>query len=125
MTDALLHDERAHQDFAEPADGITAHELAHQWFGDLLTCREWSHGWLNESFATYFSALYVEHAHGSGRLPLRRCTRTLAGYFGGGRLRATAARSCENVFAEPIDIFDRHLYERGSQVLDMLRYHPR
>src|SRR5690606_30537340 len=50
MTDTLLHDERAHEDYAEAADSITSHELAHQWFGDLLTCREWSHGWLNESF---------------------------------------------------------------------------
>src|SRR5206468_4285315 len=60
MTDTLLHDERAHEDVADQCDSISAHELAHQWFGDLLTCREWSHGWLNESFATYFDALFVE-----------------------------------------------------------------
>ena len=52
-----------------PSDGpigelTVAHELAHQWFGDLLTCREWSHGWLNESFATYFDCLFVEHHRG-------------------------------------------------------------
>ena len=64
MTDTLLHDERAHDDVLEQCDSITAHELAHQWFGDLLTCREWSHGWLNESFATYFDALFVEHHRG-------------------------------------------------------------
>ena len=43
---------------------VVAHELVHQWFGDLLTCRDWSHIWLNESFATYFEAAYVQHDDG-------------------------------------------------------------
>ena len=120
MTDALLHDERAHPDFVETADSITAHELAHQWFGDLLTCREWSHGWLNESFATYFDALFVEHQRGwdAFRYDLYEKAQV---YFpeDAGRYRRPLV---ENVYAEPIDIFDRHLYERGAQVLDMVRY---
>ena len=37
-----------------------AHEAVHQWFGDLLTCREWAHGWLNEGFATYFETVWQE-----------------------------------------------------------------
>ena len=120
MTDTLLHDERAHEDVVEPCDSITAHELAHQWFGDLLTCREWSHGWLNESFATYFDALFVEHHRGwdafrynvlqNGELYLQEDT------------AAYRRPLVENVYRDPIDVFDRHLYERGSVVLDMLRY---
>ncbi|MCY4640094.1 MAG: M1 family aminopeptidase [Chloroflexi bacterium] len=120
MTDVLLHDARAHEDLAELCDSITAHELSHQWFGDLLTCREWSHGWLNESFATYFDSLWVEHARGwdAFRHDLRE---KAAAYFSED---ASSYRRplVQNVFAEPIDIFDRHLYERGAQVLDMLRY---
>ena len=120
MTDTLLHDERAHVDFEEVADSITAHELAHQWFGDLLTCREWSHGWLNESFATYFDALFTEHQRGwdAFRHDLYQKAKV---YFqeDSGRYRRPLV---ENVYAEPIDIFDRHLYERGAQVLDMIRY---
>lgn len=59
LTDRTLHDERAHLDFS--SDSLVAHELAHQWFGDLLTCRDWSNAWLNEGFATYFDSLFKEH----------------------------------------------------------------
>ncbi len=119
MTDTLLHDERAHPDFDEQADSITAHELAHQWFGDLLTCREWSHGWLNESFATYFDCLFVEHHRGHDAF------RYAVTQNGGIYLEEDAGDYrrplVQNVYTEPIDIFDRHLYEKGSVILDMLR----
>ena len=41
-------------------DDVIAHELTHQWFGDLVTCRDWQHIWLNEGFAAFCEALYFE-----------------------------------------------------------------
>lgn len=46
------------------SEGLLAHEIAHQWFGDAVTTREWPHVWLSEGFATYFSALWFEHSAG-------------------------------------------------------------
>jgi aminopeptidase N len=56
LTDQSVMDARAFID--HDMDALVSHELAHQWWGDLLTCREWSEGWLNEGFATYFEYIW-------------------------------------------------------------------
>jgi len=118
LTDMVLHDARAHLDFT--ADPLVAHELAHQWFGDLLTCKDWSHAWLNEGFATYFEALFTEQHLGEDEFKLEMF-HNAQNYFGedGGRYRRPIVT---RVYDDPVELFDRHLYEKGSLVLHMLRY---
>ena len=62
MNMRTLYDERA--ELTRTEQNLVAHELAHQWWGDMLTCREWSHMWLNEGFATYYAYLYKAHHDG-------------------------------------------------------------
>ncbi len=118
QTDIALCDDRAKAENWHEL--LVAHELAHQWFGDLLTCKDWSHAWLNESFATYFDSLFNEHEHGfdSFRYNMLGNARN---YFGEDKEHYRRP-IVTNVYKEPTDIFDRHLYEKGSCVLHMLRY---
>ncbi|AKF79446.1 peptidase M1 [Myxococcus fulvus 124B02] len=117
LTDSVLHDARAHADYnAEP---LISHELAHQWFGDLLTCRDWPHGWLNEGFATWFEVLWKERADGQDEADQHRQA-DLEAYLG--EVKERYARPIvSRRFHAPLDVFDRHLYEKGGLVLHELR----
>ena len=117
QTDRVLHDERAHLDFS--ADYLASHELAHQWFGDLVTCRDWSQAWLNEGFATYFEAVWLEADKGWDEY-LYDVFRDVQSYVEEDAERYRRPIVC-NVFRDPIELFDRHLYEKGAAVLHMLR----
>ncbi|MCH7761495.1 HEAT repeat domain-containing protein [candidate division TA06 bacterium] len=119
QTELTLHDKRAHLDFT--SDPLVAHELAHQWWGDLLTCKDWSHGWLNEGFATYFEALWKEHHLGKDEF-LYGLYQEAQNYFKEDRERYRRS-IVTKVYHQPMDLFDTHLYEKGALVLHMLRYY--
>jgi aminopeptidase N len=117
MYEHILLDERAALDIS--SDDLIAHELAHQWFGDLVTCRDWSQAWLNEGFATF-----MEHVDRESHLGRDEYDFSVKGdseaYFGEARGRYKRSIVCQD-YEAPIDIFDRHLYEKGACVLHMLR----
>lgn len=120
LTETAVLDERAAID--QDLEGLIAHELAHQWFGDMITCRNWSHLWLNEGFATFFDAVWHEHEYGPERYAEEMW----------GTLRRAAANDNPEArgglvwayYEEPGQTFGRGVsnpYGKGSAVLHILR----
>jgi len=98
------------------AENVIAHELAHQWFGDMITCRTWPDIWLNEGFAQYSTALYLERKYGAD---------TYWNYIRGEASRARLAEG--SVYVEDTSqvssLFDGSLvYAKGAMILHMLRH---
>ncbi|TMQ47400.1 MAG: hypothetical protein E6K71_10005 [Candidatus Eisenbacteria bacterium] len=98
---------------------LISHELAHQWWGDLVTCRDWSEGWLNEGFATYSEVVFWEAEHGRDEADFARLEQ-MCSYLveDNGDYRRPLV---ETAYRYPSEIFDRHLYEKGACVVHMLR----
>ena len=120
QTDTIIHDARAELD--RTSDDIQAHELAHQWFGDLVTCREWADLWLNESFATYMEAVWDEQLAGRDEalyVDVRADQQTYlrAWHESRSRRRPIVTKN----YTDPEAVFDVYAYQRGAAVLHMLR----
>ena len=90
-----------------------AHELAHQWWGDMITCRDFHHIWLNEGFATYSEALWVEQTYGKEDYHQLMNDRA---YFGPGTIFVPVTSSVERIFDYDLS------YKKGAWVLHMLRH---
>lgn len=119
MTDRILADARARDEYRRFEIRLNAHELNHHWFGNLITCRDWSHAWLNEGGATYGEVEAIEHLFGVKERDYY--VKWLADtYFAEDKRYRRPIVT--NLYQEPIDLFDRHLYQKGALVRHMLRY---
>ena len=118
LTDRCLLDERAAIDNIN-SEVLVAHELAHQWFGDLTVINHWSHAWVKEGMATYSEVLWMEHAYGQDE----------AAYYHLGNARQYLSEDASryrrplvtHIYREAIELYDRHIYEKGSCVYHMIR----
>lgn len=118
QTDNMIHDARFELDAT--SDGLQSHELAHQWFGNYVTARTWADIWLNESFATYFQAMWNEHNLGRDDFLYLDVKGNQDAYYGAwsrGQRRPIVTHN----FAGPDAVFDIYAYPRGGAVLHMLR----
>ncbi len=113
-----------HPAWAEPqsnADGLMAHELAHQWYGDLLTTKSWGHVWLNEGFATFMAQIFTEESAGvdEGALDRLGAQEQTIDADRQGRRPIVYERWVDN----PIEVFfSGHIYPKGATVMQMLRH---
>lgn len=103
----------------ERALWLGAHELAHQWWGNMVTCRDWTHFWLNEGMATFMAAAYKEHRFGRDEY-LRDIEEARADYEkvrDAGKDRSLVFPDWSHPTRE-----DRTLvYQKGAYVLHLLR----
>jgi aminopeptidase N len=120
ITDTAVHDRRAHIDNSGSTDSLISHELAHSWFGNLLTCRDWGELWLNESFATFFDAIWNEHDHGREDY-LYQMYNNQQQYFQSWFQFLRRPIATKRYF-DPDALFDTYAYSRGAAVLNMLRF---
>lgn len=97
---------------------LNAHEQAHQWFGDLVTCKDWGHIWLNESFATYMQWAYFEHSQGLNAYQ-REVNAGVGDYLGESRRYKRPLAT--NLYPDPDAMFDSHTYPKGGAIMHTLR----
>lgn len=112
----LLLDEREALD--SEWDYIIAHELFHQWFGDLVTAESWSNLTLNEAFANYSEYLWNEKRYGKDQADLKLVVEK-EGYFA--EAETDSKELIRFNYADAEDLFDAHSYNKGGLVLHMLR----
>jgi len=98
-------------------EGTVSHEIAHQWFGDAVTESNWHHLWLSEGFATYFGALFFEHADGVDDFKK---------LMDGSRKRVIKSKATNRPIIDPDEkdlfaLLNSNNYPKGGWVLHMLR----
>jgi aminopeptidase N len=115
LTDSTLHTEETEN--IRSSQSLVAHELVHQWFGDYVTCKDWSHLWLNEGFATYYEDLYDGHRNGRDSM-LYGLYQSAQGIL---RNRPVERPIVWRGYGDAWEQFDYRSYSKGGWVLHMLR----
>lgn len=118
LTDRCLLDERAALDNRN-TESLVAHELAHQWFGDLVVIKHWSHAWIKEGMASYSEVMWTQEEYGNQEAAYYRLLEA-RNYLAedSSRYRRPIVT---HIYREAIELYDRHLYEKGSCVYHMIR----
>jgi aminopeptidase N len=117
-TSSSLNHAKIAEELTTNEDGLISHELGHQWFGDLVTCKDWGDIWLNEGFATFMNYVWIEAHYPKDQSEYERWSNA-RGWFEDG-----------NLYTKPIvrhdfddsSEFDGNAYTKGGWVLYMLRH---
>ena len=99
-------------------DGLISHELGHQWFGDMVTTKDWGNVWLNEGFATFLEYMWMEGHYGKDHADYDRWE-SARDWF---QMHDLYAKPIVRHDFEDSGIFDGNSYGKGSWVLYMLRH---
>ena len=115
LTEGTLHTDETEN--IHSSQGLVAHEMVHQWFGDYVTCKDWSHLWLNEGFAVYYEKLYDGHKNGRDAM-LYNLYRISHGVL---RNRPVHKPIVTRSYDSAGEQFDYRAYQKGGWVLHILR----
>ncbi len=97
-------------------ESLVAHELAHQWFGDKVTCNSWEDIWLNEGFATHLSNMYRENKYPETKIAIRSNEVNSITSVSNGSVKVDDITSVSRIFS------NRLSYYKGSHLIYMLRW---
>ena len=100
-------------------ESLMAHEIAHQWFGDNVTEKDWPHLWLSEGFATYMTDLYLEDKYGTDSLKnlLKKQRQEVVGYAMNHKTPVVDTTESRHL----MNLLNDNSYQKGAWVLHMLR----
>ncbi len=96
--------------------GLVAHELAHQWFGNMITCATWEDIWLNEGFASYLTGIVRERLYPASWMQWRQANKGLILSQTGGSVKVSDTTNINRIFDSRLS------YSKGAYILHQLRW---